>query len=334
MTAPVSDARLDYPEKWDKKSNLEGKALNRAFLAFMLIMGAIGFGYNFFAATPWPGVVLSAVLSVSFAVASVIAIIVGKKTIKKSYAYVDSFHEKVKTLAKSRHGLDLSTREVEKLLSFVSSLTGPPKIEVNSGDQRMSVVLRSLTTGKDIRFYHADTNEELATVPQSSVVAEIEPVRLDLPKGFFRYVVGRSQYWTEFFIGSVPILVICYGLIAIPRLVFTSDTIRTIPTASTLMLTDTISLVALAIWGVWLRYYHRSANAETVIAQTEFANIVRDRYKLTLSDVEVNFIYAGGTLTTEANGSHLTIQMSTLLGGKDVRLIEVQSEEELAILPT
>ena len=333
MTAPVLDTRLDYPMDWEKKSDLGGKVLNRAFLAFMLIMCAGGFGSNFFTAAPWPGVLLSAVLSVSFAIASVIVIIIGKKMLKKSYAYVDSFHDKVKTIAKSRHGLDLSTQEVEKLLSFVSSLTGPPKIEVNLGDQRMSVVLRSLTTGKDIRFYHADTNEELATSPQQGpIVAEIEQTRLDLPKGFFRYVVGRSQYWTEFFIGSVPILGMCFGLIAIPRLVFTSDTIRTIPTDSTLLLIANISLVALAIWGVWLRYYHRSANAETVIAQTEFANIVRDRYKLTLSDVEANFIYAGGTLTTEADGSHLTIRMSTLLGGKDVKVIEEKTEKELAIL--
>ena len=331
MTTPTSSDQLDYPKDWAKKKDYQDIAVVGTLVTLFSLTAAFCLGASFFSSDSGTGNLLTAVLTAVFAVASAVAAITFTLVYRNYKRYIASFFGEVEALAKSRHGIELNGQARNLFIS------PSVKVEVNLGDQRISIVRQSLTTGEDIRFYYADTNEEIAIVSKSSVVAAASQQTMDLPKAAFEYrgLVSRSQYWMDFAVLAMPAILLSLTLlvVAIAGFAKVNGTEMSEFSGFTLFLVGGILIaIVLTGLGLWLKSRSSAINAKVSKSLVEFNDVIDNRYGLALSDADVKYLYTGSPLTTNLDSSRVTIRMSHLVGGKDVRLVEDKSEKELPVL--
>jgi len=329
MTSPASSDQLDYPEGWGKKSSYQDIAALGVLVTLVLLTVTICLGFNLFNSDSAAGSLLTAVLTAVFAVASVIAVPTFVIKYRNAKHYLDSFFGEVEALAKARHGIELNG-QVRPL--FVS--TPSNKVDVNLGNQRISIALGSLTSGKDIRFYYADTNEEVAIVSKSSVAEATSQQTMDLPKAAFEYrgLVSRSQYWLDFTVLAMSLFLVSLPLGYVVMAVFAKVNGTEVSLFSSFLMSSILMVIMFTILGLWLKSRSSAINAKVSESLVEFSDLIDNRYGLTLSDADIKFLYTGSPLTTNLDSSRVTIRMSNLVDGKDVRLVEDKSEKELPVL--
>jgi len=326
--APSDKTKIDYPEGWAKKGGTKGSmywlpatiALSLAISGTLVLFDVLG-------PSTEKGNLLGASLLVAGLPLAVLFVYLFIKSERAQSLYKDAFYREIAALAKTRHGINLTERESRHLITPLES-GAKGTIDANLENQRVSIELGSLSNGKDIRFYYADTNKELAIATATTSIESKTLVNrdaFDLPKDWSWHVnliKGSDLVESAWAIGLV---------LSMMGAVLAALVLPNSPILGAIMIAVLVVSFVTAL--ILFKKDEEKTRVKLEEKISEFDRFVIEHYDLHLSAGDLKLLYAKNSLTTEIDDERLTVRMSTLSNGNDARLIENITEKELPVLP-